>query len=109
LFNAYYSTGLSQGQWKTKLDAKYGAGCPAAWTTLFGNVWDNYYQTKTQLMVPIATRWATVATGVTQIGTDFTSVNTTMTNVMLTLNSTFDSITNPSFGLIAGLNCRIIG
>lgn len=54
---AYYS-GNAQGTWKTSvLDPKYGAGC--AWTTHFGNVWDNYYRVKLPVMNDIRNRWTT--------------------------------------------------
>ena len=106
ILNAYY-TSLTQGQWKTKLDTKYGAGC--TWNTYFGNVWDNYYRIKVPEMNAINTRWGTAATSLNTVISDFTPVNTTMDNIATTLVNAFDPILNPKFGLIAGLNCKIIG
>jgi len=106
ILNAYY-TGLTQGQWKTKLDTKYGAGC--TWNTYFGNVWDNYYRVKLPAMNTIKGRWNTAATSLNTVVSDFTPVNSTMDAISTTLVNAFDPILNPKYGLIAGINCKIIG
>ena len=110
ILNNYFN-GLAAGALKTSLDLKYaaGAGCQTAYTTAFGNIWDNYYRFKVPSMSAVKGRWATAVTSVNTVISDFASVNTTMTNVMNTLTATVDGITNPRFGLIAGLNCNIIG
>ncbi len=60
-------------------------------------------------MAAVKSRWATAVTSVNTVVSDFAAVNTTITNVMNSLTATVDGITNPRFGLIAGLNCLIIG
>jgi hypothetical protein len=106
--NNYYS-GLTQGQWKAKLDAIYGTSCTSAWNTYFGNVWDNYYQIKVSSFAGISSRWGQVNTDFTAVNTNLNNINITMSNVINVLTLSFDSIVDPTYGLIAGLNCRIIG
>lgn len=115
IFNAWY-TSLATSQWKAKLDARYGAPCAGStWTTYFGNVWDNYYRIKTSEMNNIYNRWLTVsdstnpASDISQVTSDFATINSTMTNVLGNLTAAVDSIIDPNYGLIAGLNCKIIG
>ncbi len=108
IFNAYYSA-LTQGQWKSRLDTKYGTGCAATWNTYFGNVWDNYYMNKVPKMLAISTRWTTATASMTTVKTNLNGVNASLTSIISTLTSTFDTITDPTYGLIAGLNCKIIG
>lgn len=114
VFNAWY-TSLPQGGWKTKLDTKFGAGCTSAWNTYFGNVWDNYYRIKTSTFSGISTRWAQVsdstnpASDISVVTNDLNSINGTMTSVINTLKASFDSIVHPQYGMIAGLNCQLIG
>lgn len=109
ILNTWFSSGLTQGQWKSGLDSKYPSACAAPFNTYFGNVWDNYYRIKVPQMVDIGSRWATAVSSVNVVKTDLTNVNTSLTNIITTLTGTFDTITDPKFGLIAGLNCRIIG
>ena len=107
-----YYNGMGAGALKTSLDLKYAAAassCQAPFTTAFGNVWDNYYRFKMPTMSAVFLRWATAVTSVNTVVSDFAAVNTTITNVMNSLTATVDGITNPKFGLIAGLNCLIIG
>ena len=54
-------------------------------------------------------RWSTAKTSVDTVVTGFTTVNTTMTNVITALNNAVSGIVDPKFGMIAGLNCLIIG
>ncbi len=108
IMNSYYSA-LTQGQWKTKMDTKYGTGCAATWNTFFGNVWDNYYMIKIPKMADISTRWTTATTSIGTVKTNLNAVNSSLTSIISTLTTTFDTITDPTYGLIAGLNCKIIG
>ncbi len=108
VMNTWYSS-LTQGQWLTKMNAKYPAACAASWSTYFGNVWDNYYMQKVPKMVAIQGRWTTANTDLTNVKTSLNGVNSSLTSIISTLNSTFGSITDPQYGLIAGLNCKIIG
>lgn len=107
IFNAYY-TAVARGALLTDLNTRYANGCPS-FTGLFGNIWDNYYFNKIPIFTAISGRWSTASASVTVITTDLVTVNTTMNNVMSALTSTVDGITNPQFGLVAGLNCLLIG
>ena len=107
IFNAYY-TAVGRGALVTDLNTRYSNGCPS-FTTAFGNIWDNYYFNKIPAFTAISARWTTASASVTTITTDLATVNTTMAGVMTSLSSAVDGITNPTFGLIAGLNCLLIG
>ena len=54
-------------------------------------------------------RWDTAKTSIDTVVTGFSTVNTTMTNVINALNAAVAGIVDPKFGMIAGLNCLIIG
>lgn len=112
--NAYYS-GQARGSFTSSLNAKYSnTACATSFTSYFGNVWDNYYYVKvnepTVNFPAIKARWTTAKSNITTlIGTDLPAVNTSISNIIGNLTSTVDGITNPTYGLVAGLNCRVIG
>lgn len=103
----YYSqiSGLASG-WLTVLNTKYG-GC--AWNNDFGNVWNNYYNIRIPAMNNIASRWATADGSLVTVNTDLTNINVQITDVKTNLINAFQPILDPKYGLIAGLNCKIIG
>ena len=68
------------------------------------NVWDNYYSVKTTNMANIVTRTGTAATSVSTYQGDITTVGNTFDTTMTNLESISSSITDPDYGLIAGLN-----
>ena len=125
VYNAWYTSPSPNGTatlanaaaWKTKLDNRYGSATPCigTWSTTFGNVWQNYYKIKTDSYSPILNRWKAVSDGtnptsdITQVTNAFNTINGTMSSVITTLSGSLDSITNAKYGLIAGLNCQIIG
>jgi len=117
--NAYY-VGQAQGQWRTSLNAKYNTGtntCAQPFADYFGNVWDNYYYVKVngpvtgsgENFLTIKGRWTTAKTNLQAVIADIPGLGTNMTTITNSLSSTVDGITNPTFGLVAGLNCLIIG
>jgi hypothetical protein len=124
IFISWYTTSPPNGtttttgtQIKGKLDGRYSSGdaCVGTWSTTFGNVWDNYYKIKINQYSPIVGRWKTItdstnpASDVSQINNAFTSINSTMSSVVNVLTANVDAVTNPKYGMIAGLNCQIIG
>jgi hypothetical protein len=125
IFNNWYtssppngtSTMLNAAAWKAKLDGRYGSAnaCIGTFTTTFGNIWENYYKRKIDGYSPILNRWKAIsdstngASDITTINNAFGSINTTMTNVITALDTSVGRITDPKYGLIAGLNCQIIG
>lgn len=113
--NAYYA-GQARGQWLASLNLKYVTGtntCAQPFANLFGNVWDNYYFAKVsgtgQNFLTINSRWNTAKTNLQAVITTLPGLGTNMTNITNSLSSAVDGITNPTFGLVAGLNCLIIG
>jgi hypothetical protein len=113
----------ARGVLLTDLNAKYtaaaSAACMAPFNSFFGNVWDNYYFVKISTasdpnvnFPQIYTRWTAAKTSANLIsgpGGNLATLNTTMSTVMTTLSASVDSITNPTYGMIAGLNCLVIG
>jgi hypothetical protein len=102
---------------KATLDGRYASGdaCVGTWSTTFGNVWDNYYKIKANQYSPILGRWKLItdltnpASDISQINNAFVSINVTMSSVVNILTTNVDAVTNPKYGMIAGLNCQIIG
>lgn len=74
-----------------------------------GNIWDHYYRVKIPEVKGISERLNTSVTSLDQVKTDLGAIDTLFNDVMTNLNSTVDSIVNPKFGLVAGLNCLLIG
>ncbi len=66
-------------------------------------------------MAQVSTRWGSVAdstnpaSSISIVTADMTNINVTMTGVINTLKSSLSVIIDPKYGLIAGLNCQIIG
>lgn len=66
-------------------------------------------------MLAVSTRWNQVAdatnplSDISIVTTDLNNINSTMTDVVDNLLGSFDTIIDPKFGLIAGLNCQLIG
>lgn len=111
MLNQYYSALNTAGDWKTNvLDVKYTAVCAGAWKTYFGNVWDNYYRFKILPVKQISDRWTLpTVPSITAVTTSLTAVNATLTGIITNLRAAVDSVIDPQFGMLAGLNCRIIG
>ena len=112
IFNAYYNAPVPRGGLKSDLDLKYDTGTTAAcgtFATYYGNIWDNYYFVKIPAVTGISGRFGTATTCIKEVVTDLGNINSTFSTVISSLNNNFDSITDPTFGLIAGINCLIIG
>ena len=73
------------------------------------NVWDNYYDVKNTNMASIVSRAATAAGSVSTYQSDITTVGNRFDTTMTNLESISSSITNPDYGIIAGLNCNLFG
>lgn len=111
ILNALVSDANMQavGDWKTILDARYTAAGCTTFNTYFGNVWDNYYFVKVKIVTDIKVRWTTADTNIGTIISSLSNLQTDMNNAITNLQGLVDSVTNADFGLIAGLNCRLIG
>jgi hypothetical protein len=74
------------------------------------NVWDNYYFVKSQTLSPVISRTSTASTSITAFTTALTgTISTTFTNALNALTAVAASVTDPTYGLVAGLNCKVFG
>lgn len=108
----------------TSLATRYGAvGACGTFNSDLGNVWTNYYTVlKTMIGAPIAAGSGNAAAGTgvyaraktaqtsttTLIGYVNTNITTLFSNTMTSVTS-LTSILDPTYGVIAGLNCRLFG
>lgn len=106
LMNAYYSDIVTATGWNAVLNTKYG---PCSWNNDFGNVWNNYYSIKIQKIQAIDARWGVANASLATVLSDITGLTTQINDVKTNLINTFQPILDPKYGLIAGLNCKIIG
>ncbi len=60
-------------------------------------------------MVDISKRWDFAVSSVKTVTDSLQSVNGSLTAIVKQLTTTFDKITDPKYGMIAGLNCIVIG
>jgi hypothetical protein len=92
----------------TALGNRY-SGC-TTFNDDLANLWNNYYLPRTNAYAPINSRASTATTSVQTFTTCLTGkINTTLTNAITALNSAAATVTDPQYGLMAGLNCRLIG
>ena len=90
------------------LDSRY-SGC-TTFNTDLSNIWFNYYQIKQQAFTPITARVATADTSLNAYAnTIINTIQPTFVNAINSLKTTAESVTDPKYGMIAGLNCRLIG
>ena len=65
---------------------------------------------KSNAFSPVNTRIATATTSVNQFSANITgTLSTTFTNAVNTMAATAQNVTDGKYGLVAGLNCRLIG
>ena len=105
---------------KTALDTRYSSGC--SFNQKMANVWDTYYIPKNTVLGATTT---TAGTGSvlaraytaknniesTSAGGVFAALNT-MSTLFATIKTNLQSLaslTDPTYGLLAGLNCKIFG
>lgn len=74
------------------------------------NTWNNYYSIKKSAYAPVSSRASTANTAVNTFTSDITgTLNTTFSNAQSSLSSASDTVVDPQYGLVAGLNCKLIG
>lgn len=87
------------------------AGC--AWNTKLANLKTNYYDYKVTKYTPVRNQMAATLTKYNTATTGYNArlaaVGTTFTIIIGTLESSLNSIFDPQYGLMAGLNCLILG
>jgi len=108
IFNDIYS-GSARGSVATDLGTRYTACASTTFPTYMGNVWDNYYFVKIPIMQGIQTRTTTALASINIVIADLVNINTLFNNVITTLDATVSGVIDPQYGLVAGLNCLLIG
>ena len=75
------------------------------------NVYDNFYGVKETQFVTnnVLSRGATALLSVSDYTTAVTTLGTTFSTALTNLDASFSSIVDPTYGLLAGLNCRLFG
>lgn len=96
------------------INARYTtAGACGTWATDMNNLWNNYYDVKKTNYAPIRTRMANTKaqynTPTTGYHARISSVGTSFTNIINTLETVVSSVVDPNSGMIAGLNCLLLG
>jgi hypothetical protein len=108
IFNDIYD-GLARGNLASDLGTRYTACTSSNFPQYMGNIWDNYYFVKIPIMKGIQTRTTTALASITTVIGDLTNINTLFNNVITNLGTTISGVTDPTYGLVAGLNCVLIG
>ncbi len=94
----------------TALNNRYSNGGCSTFNTDLSNIWANYYLLKSNAYSPVSTRAATATTSINQFTANITgTLTTTFNNAVTAMNAAVDSVTNSKYGLVAGLNCNLIG
>jgi hypothetical protein len=103
------TTFVIAGTFTTDIQTRYpGAGCVPFINDLT-NTFNNYYTKKYTQYTPLKTRSTTAATAINAYKTSITNVGATFDSVISSFETTADSIFDPTYGIIAGLNCAIFG
>lgn len=93
---------------QTDLGTRY-SGC-TTFNSDLSNTWNNYYKIKIPAFSPVSSRASTASTTLNTFTSNLTnSINTTFTTAKNSLNSASSTVVDPDYGLVAGLNCRLIG
>ena len=105
----------SQSNVQAAAVTKYGGNSLCVFAKSLGNVWANYYSIKKTHYNALNTRVLTAAnkiekttTGTNQTKTALTDFKTQLTNLD-TAMAAMNSITDPQYGVLAGMNCKIFG
>lgn len=105
---------LLNGAVPADTNARYGnAGGCATWSTDMSNLWTKYYNVKVTNFAPIRTRMTNTITQYNTATTGYhdklTTVGNSFTTIISNLESIVSSVVNPTTGMIAGLNCLLLG
>ena len=94
----------------TALNNRYSAGGCSTFNNEMANTWANYYKIKSDAFTPISSRMSTATTSVNQFSANLTgTLSTTFTTAVNSMNAVAQTVTDGKYGLVAGLNCRLIG
>lgn len=107
IMNAVYS-GLARGSVASDLATRYNP-CGNGFNTYMGNIWDNYYFVKFPAIPNIYSRTNTAITQLNTVAGYLTAIGNLFSGVVNSLNAAVGTVTDPNYGMIAGLNCLLIG
>jgi hypothetical protein len=96
------------------INARYGtAGDCGLWAADMNNLWTNYYNPKKTAYDPVRTRMTATITQYNLATTGYhdrlNTVGTSFTTIINSLNQAASSVVDPQYGLVAGLNCLLLG
>jgi hypothetical protein len=98
----------SQATLLSDLNSRY-SGC-TTFNNDLANTWNNYYYIKKTAYAPVSSRASTANTAVNTFSSDLSgTLNTTFTNTQNSLSAASSTVSDPQYGLVAGLNCKLIG
>lgn len=83
------------------------AGC-GAFANDLANLWNDYYRIKTLAFTPIEAALITISTDATNLELSLSGLQTSFLSANATFNS-YSSILDPKYGMIQGLNCKLMG
>lgn len=117
----YYPNVGDSATLTTDLNSRYLSGGSCAFNTQLHNIWTHYYQKKNSKLGPGDTAGTTTVLARaeqsvldingTGAGTVITAINTIhdqLYNVQSSISS-ISTITDPDYGMLAGLNCKVFG
>ena len=97
------------GSFVTNFQARYNNGDCMTFINEFQIVYTNYYVIKAPVYTGIVSRSGGADTDVTTYKNSITTLGTAFNTVKTNLQSTANAIVDPTYGLLAGLNCAIFG
>lgn len=108
------STAASKANLLTYLTNRYGAGaCATDLGTEFGNNYDFWYTPRvdgTTGINSVKTRFnGAVTTDLNNINSDMTALKPKFRDVYGNLSAAINSLVDPNYGMVAGVNCLLIG
>lgn len=93
--------------------SRYAAdACTTTISGEFTTVYNNWYAIRTNAAngIPsVATRWSPIATKFGNVQTQMASAKTAMASTYTTLNGSISNLVDPTYGMVAGVNCLLIG
>ena len=92
------------------LNRRYsGSGC-STFNNEMANTWYNYYRKKSYAFSSVSSRMSTATTSINQFSAKLTgTLNVTFASAVNSMNAVAQTVTDVKYGLVAGLNCRLIG
>jgi len=106
-----YYTGLSTSP-AGDLTSRYSC---AGFSTDLENIWANYYNVMQPIFSAVHTRAVAAQTQITDNATvtgvykNIYNINSMFGTIKTNLNAAVQTLTDPTYGMLAGLNCKLFG